>query len=172
METTKNDLTVQQQTFLNGLSKYLDTTLYYYGSIQRDDYVKGQSDIDIDIFTDNEESLISKLVHYLHVSKKSLKKVVWKLRYNNKIALGYKLKFVNDFIIAEFSIYNVKIKKEILNEHNSKVIIPVYSSLLLQFLKFLYYKLQILPTAYYSKLKRKVLTYGLGLYSDDEFIVI
>jgi predicted nucleotidyltransferase len=118
METTKNELTARQKKFLSGLSNYLDTTFYYFGSIQRDDYVKGQSDIDIDIFTDNEESIMTKLSHYLRISKKSFRKIVWKLRNNNKVALGYKVKFENDFIIAEFSIYNEKIKKEIVRERD------------------------------------------------------
>ena len=172
METTKNELTARQKKFLSGLSNYLDTTFYYFGSIQRDDYIKGHSDIDIDIFTDNEESMMTKLSHYLRISKKSFRKVVWKLRDVNKVAIGYKVKFINDFITAEFCVYNVKIKKELLHEHNSKIIIPFYCTILLNFIKLLYYKLHILSDAQYAKIKRKIFTYGLGRYNDDEFVLI
>ena len=43
----KNKLTDEEQKFVDGLSEYLDTDLYYYGSIQRNDYNAGESDIDI-----------------------------------------------------------------------------------------------------------------------------
>ena len=70
METTRNELPIKLKRFLDKLSDYLDTPLYYYGSIQRKDYVAGQSDIDVSIFTDNEHSVIAKMCHYLRVKRK------------------------------------------------------------------------------------------------------
>ena len=172
METTKNKLTPEQEILLNGLSNYLDTKLFYYGSIQRSDYVPGKSDIDIDIFTDNEISTISKMQHFLHLAKSDFKKIVWKVRKYNKLTTGYKLKYTNDFLKAEFSIYNEKYKHYILQEHNSKTILPLYCTILLNLLKISYYHLNILPTQYYAYLKRKVFTYGLGFNNDDEFLVL
>jgi len=66
METTKNDLPQDIKQFFYKLSDYLDTKLLYYGSVQRSDYVPGKSDIDVDIFTDNPDSLITKLQHFLN----------------------------------------------------------------------------------------------------------
>jgi hypothetical protein len=43
METTKNKLPEKEQQFFNELSKYLDTSLYYYGSVQRNDYFPGKA---------------------------------------------------------------------------------------------------------------------------------
>ena len=60
METTKNKLPEDVQLFLNNLKQYLDKPIYFYGSIQRPDYMSG-SDLDVDIFTDNEISTIEKL---------------------------------------------------------------------------------------------------------------
>ena len=74
METTKNDLPSDTKKFFYNLSDYLDTKLLYYGSVQRSDYVPGKSDIDVDIFTDNADSLKSKLQHFLHLKKNSFKK--------------------------------------------------------------------------------------------------
>ena len=65
METTKNDLPVNVKKFFYNLSEYLDTKMLYFGSVQRSDYVPGKSDIDIDIFTDNENSIITKMQHFL-----------------------------------------------------------------------------------------------------------
>jgi len=171
METTKHKLTPEQKKFFDGLSNYLDTKLYYYGSIQRPDYIPGKSDIDVDIFTDNENSTITKLQHYLHVKKGDFRKIVWKVRRNNKLTYGHKLKYKKDFIKAEFAIYNEKYKPYILEEHNSKVILPFYCIWILNFLKFLHYQLHILPGTYYAYLKRKTINFSFGL-DDDKFVVL
>ena len=65
METTKNKLSSYESDFFNKLSNYLDTKLYFYGSIQRDDYKPGHSDIDVDIFTDNIHSALIKIQNLL-----------------------------------------------------------------------------------------------------------
>ena len=70
METTKNNLPPNVKKFFYNLSEYLDTKMLYFGSVQRSDYVPGKSDIDVDIFTDNENSIIGKMQHFLGVSKK------------------------------------------------------------------------------------------------------
>ena len=54
METTKNELPYKLKRFFYKLENDLDTKLYFYGSIQRNDYVAGKSDIDVSIFTDND----------------------------------------------------------------------------------------------------------------------
>ena len=172
METTKNELTPRQKKFLDGLSDYLETKLYYYGSIQRSDYVTGKSDIDVDIFTENEESTIAKLQHYLHVHKKEIKKILWKVRKHNKLTQGYKIKYKNDFLNAEFSIYNDKYKEYILYEHKNKFNLPFVYAYLLNILKIIYYQLGIIPTPYYVYLKRKILNLSVGYTSDELFVVI
>ena len=137
----------------------------------RDDYVPGRSDIDIDIFTDNEESTISKMQHYLKISRKDFKKMIWKVRQSNRLTTGYKLRYANSFIKAEFSIYNVKYKNFILKEHTSNFALPFHCNLFLKILKFIYYRLNILPTPYYSYFKKKTFTLGLG-FDDDQFTVL
>jgi hypothetical protein len=170
METTRNTLTPEQKRILDGLSDYLDTKLFYYGSIQRPDYVSGKSDIDVDIFTDNESSVISKLLHYLHLDKNKVKKVLWKVRNHSKLVNGYKIKYKSDYLNAEFSIYSDQYKKYVLEEHNSKVDFPFYFTWILNILKFLYYELNILPKETFSYLKNKTINFAVGLTNDDIFI--
>lgn len=172
MENTKNKLTHEQSNFFNELSNYLDTKLFYYGSVQRPDYIPGKSDIDVDIFTDNESSTISKLQHFLHIDKKKFKRVLWKMRQNKKLTTGHKINYNNSFLKAEFAIYNEKYKPYILEEHNSKSSLPFYSTWLLNLLKILHYQVGILPNSYYTFLKRKVLNYSVGVITDDEFVVL
>ena len=84
METTKNNLPPNVKDFFYNLSEYLDTKMLYFGSVQRSDYVPGKSDIDVDIFTDNENSVIAKMQHFLGVSKKEFKSIVWVIDYENQ----------------------------------------------------------------------------------------
>ena len=70
METTKNKLPENITIFFKNLSELLDTKLLFFGSVQRNDYFPGSSDIDVDIFTDNIPSTIYKMQHYLHIDKK------------------------------------------------------------------------------------------------------
>jgi len=90
MTKTKNKLPDTTNHFLTNLSDYLQTPLYFYGSIQRYDYYHGHSDIDIDIFTPNEKSTINTLSNYLQIDKKKLikkcqknaKMIYWRIQTN------------------------------------------------------------------------------------------
>ncbi len=172
MENPRNELPKNVKQFLNKLEDYLDNKLVFYGSIQRIDYIPGKSDIDIAIFTDNEFSTMTKMQHYLHVSKKDFEKIVWHIKDDNVI-YGYKLKYSNpdENIIAEFSIYNEKFKDVILSEHFLKSKLPCTILFLLYILKVLFYKLNIIPAKNYTEIKRFLLSYAIGL-PEDKFLVI
>jgi predicted nucleotidyltransferase len=174
METTKNKLTENEKIFFYRLSNYLETKLYYFGSVQRGDYFPSSSDIDIDIFTDNENNTIIKLMNFLNVERKDFKRIVWTLNnHNNVLAHGYKLMYKNiqNKFCVEFSIYNEKYKKQILYEHNDKQNLPFYATILLVIIKFLYYKLNIIPGEWYTNAKRIILS-KLIFKKEDLFVVI
>ena len=173
METTKNKLSENAEHFFQELSSYLETPLYFYGSVQRSDYFPGKSDIDVDIFTDNESSAMTKMQHFLHVKRTDFKKFVWRLNHNNKMIYGYKIMFKNPEkgFNTEFSISNEKIKSDILKEHNNKTVIPFYISWFLVLLKIIYYNLHFIDKHTFRYFKKKLLTLGIGL-PDDDFVVI
>lgn len=173
METTKNKMSTSAETFFNNLSEYLDIKLLYFGSIQRSDYFPGSSDIDVDVFTENEHSTIIKMQQFLKKPKSDFKKVVWRLRYNGRMVYGHKATYIDplgDFT-AEFSIYNDKFKEDILVEHLYKTVLPFYITWLLLFLKTLHYNLGIINRDIFVYLKKKMLSVCLGM-PDDEFIVL
>ena len=172
MTKTKNKLPESTNNLLNNLSEYLQTTLYFYGSVQRGDYFPGYSDIDIDIFTSNEKSTINILSNYLQIDKKKFKKVIWK-NSNNQIIYGYKKYYKNESlnIKIEFSIYNEKYKKDVLELHECKTNLPLHIVISLYLLKFCYYKLHLINSKMYRKYKDYMLT-DLINYKNHIFVVI
>ena len=174
MEHTKHKLPKKTRQFFNQLNDYIDEKLLFFGSIQRDDYVPGKSDIDIAIFCENEYSTMNKMQHFLKVAKSQFKKIVWKLYIvKDRIVYGYKLHYKNPEldVDAEFSIYNNKFKDDVLKEHLGKMVLPFYCRWVLFIIKILYYHIGILPIKWYSYLKKKTLSRGLGR-PDDQFLVI
>jgi len=79
METTYNELPAKAKRFLTQLSDYLGIPLLYYGSIQRADFFEGHSDIDVDVFTDNEDSTLNMMQQFMKRPSYKFKKVAWRL---------------------------------------------------------------------------------------------
>jgi len=171
METTKNEMDACSKKFFFKLGNYLDTQIYYFGSIQRDDYFPGKSDIDIDIFTDNTQSTIIKLQNFLGIEKYKFKRFVYKLHKTKKMVYGHKVKYEDRFnnFFTEISIYDEKDKEAVLIEHNSKAILPFYVTWFLIILKIFYYKLGILSEETYSYLKKIIMNFMVE-GEDVEFI--
>jgi hypothetical protein len=172
MEHTKNELSPYEKIFFDQLKNHIDKPIYFYGSIQRYDYFPQLSDIDIDIFTDNIDSTISKVNHFLNINKNSFKKSFYKMDKTNKVIPGYKYKYIDSLnsLTVEMSLYDEKYKQDILVEHISKFDLPFYISFILIILKFLHYNMGILPIYYYS-LCKKYVTNNLYDGNKAEFFV-
>jgi len=172
MTKTRNKLPDTTNNFLTNLSEYLQTELYFYGSIQRGDFFPGHSDIDIDIFTSNEKSTINTLSNYLQIDKNKFKKVIWQNEKKHMI-YGYKKYYENELLNLkiEFSIYNEKYKKDVLESHEYKTNLPLHIVVLLYLLKFFYYKLHIIDTKMYKKYKDYILS-DLINYKNHIFVTI
>ena len=153
MEYTKNKIPYEVENVINKFKKYIDTKIYYYGSIQRRDYFISKSDIDILIFTDNTDAMINKVSHFFHINKKKVRKVVW--NYKNKVIEGYKVLYHsnNPKFRLEITITDEKYKKYVLDYQRIPINMSYCMSILLIILKFLYYNLQMIPTSYYRYCK-------------------
>ena len=172
MNKIRSDFPTNIKNFFINLQNYVDEDLYFYGSVNRPDYVHGKSDIDVAIFTDNEYSLMTKLQHFLHVKKSDFEPIVWIID-DKDITYGYKIKYEHpeSKLIAEFSIYNEKFKNVNIKEHNSKNVLPFYILIMLYILKSFYYTIPLLPKKLYASCKRFILSVCLGKgYS--KFIVL
>ena len=172
METTKNKLSSYEESFFDKMKNYISKPIYFYGSIQRDDYFPQLSDIDIDIFTDNEYSTLQSLQNYLHLNNGDFKKILYKMDKTNIVVPGYKSKYIDETnkLTIEISIFNEKFKEEIIREHQSKFNMPFYITVFLVLLKILHYNLEILPIYYYSLFK-KYLTNACYDNNKAEFII-
>ena len=177
METTKNELSSYANQFFNKLKNYLDTKLYYFGSIQRYDYFPNSSDIDIDIFTDNESRTIAQMQNFLNIEKINIKKFVYKFNNNSntkyKLISGYKIKYSEpkNSLFTEFSIYNEKYKEDVLSEHTRKNILPCYVTFFMVIIKYLYYEFNIMPRMIYKFFKNFFMNTCID-GKDAEFVVI
>lgn len=153
MNTIRSDFPEDVKNFFKRLENYLDTELYFYGSVNRSDYVHGKSDIDLAIFTDNEYSVMNKLQHFLHVKRNAFDKVVWKI--NGDMIYGYKIKCEKYIDIkCEIAIYNNDFKARLLKEISQYNKIPLYISILLFILKTIHYTFPLISSETYSKYKR------------------
>lgn len=172
METTKNEMPEYNKIFFNKLKNYLDTKIYFFGSVQRADYFPTGSDIDVAIFTDNIKSTIYKLQVFLNAERSDFQKFVWRLNYDNSLVEGYKImhKEPQHNFVVEICIYDEKYKEGILNEHNGKKDLPFYATFALIIIKFLFYTLNIIPSEWYIYLKKIILT-KMIFKKEDDFVV-
>ena len=110
MDDIKNKMPMHKRIFFTNLEKYLESPLYYFGSIRRYDYDPDNSDIDAILFTNNEASSISQLQNWFQVSKNDFKKTVHFLSSSKRIVYGHKITYKNKTqnISTDISIYNVK----------------------------------------------------------------
>lgn len=147
MEETRNTFTKEQSQFFSILKQYINSPFYYFGSIQRSDYIVGQSDIDVDIFSYEPEKMARRLLHILNGPYVSIKKVWWK--FDGHEIKGYKVKYKRpasivdtptEMLKVEFSIYGEENKSLVLNKHRSQIFISPYLSSLLFFVKWIFRK--------------------------------
>ena len=165
----ENKLNVVGKNFLASLSDYLDTPFFYFGSIARSDYVPGASDVDIDVFTDNEVSTVSKMLNQLKLSRKNVQNVVWILA-DGTTTYGHKIKHQLDKDnMFEYSIYNTRFKDKILSEHRGKTVMSIYNSICLFILKTLFYRLHVISDNTYISTKRYILSSAIGKDEDRFF---
>jgi predicted nucleotidyltransferase len=168
MEDIKDRLGEYKYNYFTNLQNYLETELYFYGSIKRFDYISNSSDIDIIVITDNVKSMLSKIQTYLNVSKDKTQKIFQQHSvYDKGVVTGYKIKYKNDENNIEFDllVYDEKYRKAVLqnvydiNNFPLYIIIPVY------ILKILYYKLYLISRKIYIDLKNLIFDY----YFNGEF---
>lgn len=151
-------LTNNQKKFFEELKQYIGKPLHFYGSIHRMDYFPGKSDIDIDIFTENEDSTITSLSSFLKIPKYKFRKTVYKVD-DMHIVYGHKAKYEDKTkdINIELSVYNTSDQNTIVKEHDRCKILPIHLAILLYIIKFFFYKLPFISKEIYKQLKQWIM---------------
>jgi hypothetical protein len=157
-EKTFNPLTPYQENFFKKLSVSLDTKLYYYGSIQRIDYFTGYSDIDVCMFSGNVESTLKKVQLLLGLDQNDYDHL-YVILDKNVMYECYKIIYEEpeNNLSAEIAIYNNSFKHDNFYHFGRDEEYPFYIVYLLFILKFLYYKIGILPIETYKSLKKMIM---------------
>ena len=154
MEDIKDRLGEYKYNFFTNLQNYLETELYFFGSIKRVDYFSNSSDIDIIVITDNVKSMLSKIQSYLNVNKDNTQKIFQQYNVNDKgIITGYKIKYNENDIEFDLLIYDDKFRNAVLQNINDINNLPFYIITILYLLKILYYKIHLISRNIYNKLK-------------------
>jgi predicted nucleotidyltransferase len=154
MEDIKDRLGEYKYNFFNNLQNYLETELYFYGSIKRFDYIGNSSDIDIIVITDNVKSMLSKIQTYLNISNDKTQKIFQQHSiYDKEVITGYKIKYNENNIEFDFLVYDDKYRKVVLQNIYDINNLPLYMITILYILKILYYKLHLISRRIYIDLK-------------------
>jgi predicted nucleotidyltransferase len=169
MEKTKNQLTPAQSSFFLNLRNFLDTPIYFFGSIQRFDYIPGYSDIDALVFTDNFTEMKYKLTSFFKKQVSDFKRIVKHI--GNQVFVGYKIfyKDLEKSILVEVSVFSSKDKEMYLKvQREVKDSVPLGVMIIMYIVKLLYYRLQLISNSSYKEIK----AYFLNQHSDKEFVSI
>jgi predicted nucleotidyltransferase len=163
METPKHPLTIQQSRFLSKVRSVLPEKLYFYGSILRDDFLPGISDIDVLYFTkDNLQKTVDDLYRFLlqDTNKTRLQQLqfLYHSTETRKVISGYKIKYtsIDSGMVIEISFYEFPFKEMIMKEQLRKADIPVFVVYSMLILKVLAYKYRVLPENLFRWIKDRL----------------
>jgi predicted nucleotidyltransferase len=172
MENIKQKLGDDNYYFLRNLQEHIGSELIFFGSIQRCDFMKENSDVDIAIISDNINSTLKKLQNFLDLQDNKIRKIVQKIPNKTGIIYGYKTNCERPDISLEIIIYDEQYRKDIM-EHIHKINnLPFYILFPLIILKFFYYKLHIISKDVLNFFKKLVLNKYLQQELDENLIAL
>lgn len=155
LEEVKDKLSKNQYNYFLQLKEQIDLPLYFLGSITRCDYIKGKSDLDIEVFTDNFDSTLLKMEYFFDYYQKKTKRRFIVFEINNIPISGYKYYFedAQKDVSFDFTLYNVASKNIVLHHRSIQQNMPYIFSLFLLVIKILHYYLNIISSGTYSYIK-------------------
>lgn len=155
IEDIKNNLREYDYYFLKNIQQYINTNLYFYGSVTRFDYFPGKSDIDVIVISDNVNSVVKQLENYLNVNKDAIEKTINYMNNGKSMSYAYKINYsdLENGLSLEIFVYDKKYEKDIETDINAKTYLPFYMIGVLYILKFITYHLNILTNEQFKYIK-------------------
>jgi len=156
LEKIKEKLDIKQYDFFYSFRQQLELPLYFIGSICRTDFIKGKSDLDIEVFCENIHSIKFKVDYLLdyYYKNKEAKYIVFKI--NDTPISGYKYYFKNIDISFDLTLYKKECKELLLHQRNIDNNIPFALVVFLITIKYLYYYLNIITNSQYTFIKKRI----------------
>jgi len=144
----------KEYDFFCRFQQQLELPLYFIGSINRSDFMKGKSDLDIEVFSENVTSTKYQIEYlFNYYKKKDPKYIVFKI--HGMPISGYKYYLKNTGIFFDFTIYKKESQEIVLHQRKIENDIPLVLTIFLIVIKYLYYYLYIINSAQYSFIKKK-----------------
>ena len=152
----KEKLSTEQYLYFLELQEKIDLPLYFMGSITRSDYIKGKSDLDIEVFTDNIASTKEKLNYLFNYYETQEENIAIIVKIKDVPFSGYKYKVNQDGIQFDLTLYKKVSQKTILYYRTREINVPFTISAFLIIIKFFHYHLNILNDRNYYLIKKSV----------------
>lgn len=150
-----NQLTPIAAEFCNKIRVATSLPIYFYGSIQRLDYIQDHSDVDVFMFSPNVDETVQTIRYLMNNQSFKLKKVVYNAPHTSSFIYGYKIK--NKAANMEMSIFPLSYQSIILTENEKKTNLPLFVVYLLMILKYMYYRMGILSSSLFKTIKNYLL---------------
>lgn len=176
MQHTRHALTDRQSHFFRQLQMRTQCVPYFYGSIQRADYIAGDSDIDLSLFAANPEACVSALALWLGIPKTEIHPFVWRVD-RGAVVHGYKYAHRDTHDphapwSCDICIYSRRDRPILLEEYREKMHLPWWTIGALVLLKLLHYWIGIVGLDTYKWWKKRITSLGCGRwYEDGNFVV-
>jgi hypothetical protein len=152
----KEKLSNEQYLYFLELQEKIVLPLFFMGSITRSDYIKGKSDLDIEIFSDNVTSTKEKLNYLFNYYEGQKENTIIIVKIKDIPFSGYKYTVNQDGIQFDLTLYKKESQKTILYYRIREINIPFTISAFLIIIKFLHYRLNIINERNYYLIKKSV----------------
>jgi hypothetical protein len=152
----KDKLSNEQYLYFLELQEKIELPLFFMGSITRSDYIKGKSDLDIEVFTDNIASTKEKLNYLFNYYETQKENIIIIFKIKDVPFSGYKYTVNNSGIQFDLTLYKKESEKTILYYRTREINVPLTISAFLIIIKFLHYSLNIINKRNYYLIKKNV----------------
>lgn len=156
IDQIKGKLDKKEYDFFTKFSEQLELPLYFIGSIARIDFIKGKSDLDLEVFSENIHSTKCKVEYLLNYYYKNKEPKYIVFTINGNPISGYKYYFEGLDVRFDFTVYKKECKELLLHQRNIDTNIPVVLIIFLFMIKYLYYYLNIITNKQYTIIKKNV----------------
>ena len=121
MEVPKNKLPEKIEITIENLKNYINEPIYFFGSVNRLDFIPYNSDIDAAIFTNNINNITLQIENFFNdmYNSKNIEIKDTIVKMQNKIIRGNKIKYKNVYegIKIELVVYDIKYKNTLMEHY-------------------------------------------------------